>query len=145
MKIISGNFGEQRSTFEGVSSLAGVRWRAADPRLWPANRRSSRPPFELQGMPIGSTIKGLSNGEENRHRRCTVAGEDDRRVACTRWPSRATSRPRRVQARGGAWEVGKFGKNPGKSGKLFYGGSCHQFVIWPSRCLGFRTDQPRFA
>ena len=36
-----------------------------------------------------------------------VAGEDDRRVACTRCASRAATHPRRVQARGGAWEVGK--------------------------------------
>ena len=49
---------------------------------------------------------------------------------------------RRVGARG---RSEKSEKNVRKSGKLFYGGSCHQFVIWPSRCLGFRTDQPHYC
>ena len=45
-----------------------------------------------------------------------VAGEDDRRMPVTRWPSRAPSRPMRVRARGKSENLGK---NVEKSGNYF--------------------------
>ena len=57
-----------------------------------------------------------------------VAGEDDRRVPVTRGPSRAPSRPRRVQARGGAWGCLKIWEKSWKIGKI---------ILWrfvPSVC-----------
>ena len=108
--------------FEGRSSLAGVRWRAADPRLRASGWAPSDAPFSPQEGLYGSIEGEEQAGGVSLHRRCAVAGEDDRRVPVTRWSSRATTRPRRVQARG---KLENFGKNVEKSRKIFYGGSCH--------------------
>ena len=87
--------------------------------------------------------KGYTLVESSR-----IAGVPSPEKMTGAWQARAVlhARPlalgacRRVGARG---KSENFGKILEKSGKLFYGGSCHQFLIWPSRCLGFRTDQPR--
>ena len=149
MRIKSGEFGVERRHFGGRSSLAGIWRRDRRPRLRASGWAPSGAPFGLQVSSYGSIEGEEEAGGVSLHRRCAVAGEDDQRVACTRWSSRATTRPRRVQARGSAWGCQKNWKKSGKilekKGKIIYGGLCHQMWIWPSRCLGFRTDQSRFA
>ena len=129
-------------SFDGVSRLAGNWRRYHRPRLRASVWVPSGAPFSLQEGSFGSTRQEEEAGGVSLHRRCAVAGEDDRRVLVTRESSRATTHLRRVRARG--WSK-NFGKNVEKSGKLFYRVCAISFLIWPSRCLSFRTDQPRFA